>query len=337
MNKYPIIIGSGIVFLAVLYQSVLSNIIFQPPELNIDITNGIVPAENRKNTLNLPYASYQEFINNTPSLADTHVDGTFEFDDQGKLVLTKEIRNIFEYFYSALGEQSLIDIRTALAQYSQGLLSNDEYHYVMALYDNYLKARRFDAPADTEEPSGDTLEGLVQLQDHLSNLKSQRRQYLSAQQADVFFSDQEAYDDFSINRLIILKNDNLSDTEKKNAISILEYELPQDQLALRQSINDSKNLDIQVAELREKSASEEEIFQARSQVMGSEKAERLRQYEEQQQLWFSRLQQFETDKNQINNNDSLSAQDKEQQKSNLLQQNFNSQEIREIERIANVF
>lgn len=281
--------------------------------------------------------NYQSFIEATPSLKGTSVDGEFQFDKDGNLIITKEVRYIFEYFFSSLGEQNPDNIRQALSNYAQTQLTGAEQDKVMDLYDNYLKARAMDSEQSfSGQPAGTDKEGLKVLQQHQAELKQHRRQFLSNEYAELFYAEEEAYDEYSINRLLITQNSSLSVSEKQLALDTLEENLPESQKDIRNAINQSKELDKTLAQLRDKEASEDEIYHARTQTLGHDKAERLRQYEAEMARWNSRYKQHLNQQRYIIESEGLSDTDKKMQIEQRLKQNFSIKEIKEIKRMEAV-
>ena len=54
-------------------------------------------------------------FNNLPkSLNLTHVDGQLEIDDEGNLIISGQIKNLFDYFLMTLGEENLDEILTRI-------------------------------------------------------------------------------------------------------------------------------------------------------------------------------------------------------------------------------
>ena len=277
------------------------------------------------------------FIEAPPSLQGTDVDGQFEFDQDGNLIISQGIRYIFEYFFTSLGEQDLESIKQAVSSYAKSKLTDEEHQRIMELYDNYMKARAYNSENNFNGQAASTsTEGLESLQQHFYDLKQHRRNFLSAEEAEMFYAEEEAYDEFSINRMLISKDTSLSESEKQLAINTLEESLPESQRLIRHAINQSKKLDNTLLELRANNASDDEIYYARAQILGDEKAQRLRKYESQQALWNQRYQEQLDQQLVIMNSEGLSHEDKQQQITQMLQQNFSEKEIKEINRMQRV-
>lgn len=308
------------------FQKALNN--YQQGLNNTGTKNKII-GENTKD--------YLSFIAATPSLSGTEVDGAFEFDENGNLVINKGMRYIFEYFFSSLGEQDLDSIRLALSSYAKSRLTSDDHQQVMALYDNYLKARAFNSEQNfSGQSASSTREGLEELKQHFYDLKQHRRSFLSSKEAEVFYAEEEAYDEFSINRMQINKDNSLSASEKQLAINTFEDNLPESQKDIRDAINQSENLDAILAGLRERNASVDEIYYARAQVLGDEKAQRLLEFENEQAHWNNRYQQYVNQQQVIIDSQGLSNGDKQEQITHLLEQNFSEREVKEINRMQRV-
>lgn len=105
--------------------------------------------------------SDQQFItgleNLPPSLHDTEVDGGFELDADGNLIITNRIRQLFDYFLSTQGEEPLPTIVQRLRAYIHNTLSGDAAAEAEQLLENYIgyldDVAALDAPITPDKPS----------------------------------------------------------------------------------------------------------------------------------------------------------------------------------------
>ncbi len=119
-----------------------------------------------------------------PSLQGSELDGEIEVDSLGQLVVTRGLRRRFDYLLSQVGEKTLTEIRSDLAE-STALESRAE---VLIWYDRYLRLLERVPNAIVGQPPVQRLERLHAL----------REQLLGQTVAQTFYQDEEDEDRASL-------------------------------------------------------------------------------------------------------------------------------------------
>ncbi|WP_404365348.1 lipase secretion chaperone [Marinobacter sp.] len=218
-------------------------------------------------------------------------DGWLQFDSQGGLIPTPELRALFEYYLAALGEESLGQL---VARIEQALTELPEPARSQArkTLGDYLDYKL--AVSELEKRSGGSgasadLDGLGR---RLQAVHDLRREWLDSRTADAFFASDEALDRFQLERQQIARDDALSSDEKQAQIARAEAALPE---ALRESRQRTRRFQ-DYQQIRSELAGDPEALQLYLEAsFGSEAARKLNEVEQAREAWSQRWQAYRAD------------------------------------------
>lgn len=181
----------------------------------------------------------EEFLAKTSRLQGTMVDGGLTQDANGDLILNLQVRDLFDYFLSAVGDVSPEDAIAEIRAYAYSHVDEKAAAQTMALLETYLHFKA-DVAALMEqsippEAQRDESQVLANLRYGLNQISALRGQYFTADARDAFFADEEAYATFTIDSLSIQQSD-LSNTEKANLLAAAEAKLPEHLRNVRESM-----------------------------------------------------------------------------------------------------
>lgn len=152
------------------------------------------------------------------SLAGTSVPGGWDKTDaNGSLVPTPQLRQLFEYYLAALGEETLPQL---VARIEQALARLEEPARSEALdtLGDYLDYKL--ALGDLEATYGhDATTNAEDMQRRMAEIRALRRTWMDAQTADAFFATDEAVDQFQVEQLRIRTDPSLSEKEREQALA----------------------------------------------------------------------------------------------------------------------
>ena len=225
------------------------------------------------------------------SLEGTSVPGGWtETDSNGSLIPTPQLRQLFEYYLAALGEESLPQlvarIEQALARLEEPARSD-----AMAILRNYLDYKL--ALGELEASNGNAAApGPEEMQQQLSEIRALRRIWMDAQTAEAFFASDEAIDRFQVEQLRIRTDDSLSDEERGQALALAERALPE---PIREARRETRKF-TDYHKARVEFADDPEALSAWRQAhFGEEAARRLAQADVEQQAWDNKWQAYSED------------------------------------------
>ncbi|MDH4584329.1 lipase secretion chaperone [Pseudomonas sp. BN415] len=256
------------------------------------------------------------------SLAGTDVDGRFHLDAAGNLLVTEDIRRIFDYFLSTQGEEPLSGSIQRLRGHITGQLDAPAEGQALALLDQYLDYKRQLVQLERDLP---LLADLTALRQREAAVQALRARIFSADAHQAFFANEEAYNGFALQRLAIQRDTALDPAGKAAAIDQLRSTLPEALQAMAASQLQAE-LRAQVGALQAAGGTPEQVRQLRQQLVGAEATARLETLDQQRLQWQQRLQAYLTEKTRIEASEGLSAGDKSAAISRLEEEGFNPQE-----------
>lgn len=222
------------------------------------------------------------------SLEGTSVpDGWAETDNNGSLVPTPQLRQLFEYYLAALGEETLPQlvarIKQALARLEEPARSE-----ALAILGNYLDYKL--ALGELEATYGNSVApGAEEMQRQMAEIRALRRAWMDAQTADAFFANEEAIDLFQVEQLRIRSDESLSVDEREEALARAERALPEPIRKARRETRKFTDYHKARSELADDPAA---LSAWREAHFGKEAARRLAQAEAEQQAWDNKWQAY---------------------------------------------
>ncbi|MDI9244105.1 lipase secretion chaperone [Marinobacter sp. CHS3-4] len=229
------------------------------------------------------------------SLEGTNVpSGWARIDANGALIPTPELRELFEYYLAALGEETLEQlvarIQNALANLPEPARS--EAGKILGAYLDYKLAlgeiEGSMSDAATMDPDA--------MARQLADIRALRRQWLDAETAEAFFALEEAVDQFQVAQMRIRADDSLTDQERQVQLLKAEESLP---APIRESRQQTRKFS-EYQQVRQQLADDPQALQAwREDAFGAEAAERLAQVEAEQQDWERRWRAYQQDKAEL--------------------------------------
>ncbi|PJE40347.1 MAG: lipase chaperone [Pseudomonas sp.] len=261
------------------------------------------------------------------SFGGTTVDGVFRLDANGNLLISEDIRRIFDYFLAAAGEEPLRTSVERLRAYIAAELPANAREQALVLLNQYLDYKRELVLLERDLPQMANLDALRQRE---AAVQALRARIFDSETQQAFFAREEAYNQFTLQRLAILQNSQLDDTGKAAAVDQLRNNLPAEMqdTVLPQLQNELRQ---QTARLQAAGAKPEQIRQLRQQLVGAEATQRLEVLDQQRQTWKKRIAQYSTEKAAIENNPGMSASDKRAAIAQLAAENFDEREQLRLE------
>lgn len=266
------------------------------------------------------------------SFSGTQVDGQFSLDAAGNLLITRDIVQIFDYFLSAIGEDTLAVSVARIEAYVRAQLPPPAEAQALQLLSQYLDYKRQLLQLEHDLPQATGLDGLRQRE---SAVQALRARIFSQQVHAVFFASEQDYNQFTLARLALQQDASLSPLAKGRAIDQLRANLPPE---LQESVLPQLHSELreQTAQLQSAGASPEQLQQLRQQLVGEQAATRLAALDQQRSQWQVRLNSYQQASAAIQSNPGLSREDKHSALEQLREAQFNPQERLRLEASANL-
>lgn len=262
-----------------------------------------------------------------PSFAGTQVDGQFRLDAAGNLLIDGDVRRVFDYFLSALGEEPLDSSVLRLRRHIEQQLKQPAEGQTIGLLGQYLDYKR--QLLALEQQHSRTAD-LVAMRERLDAARALRARVFDAQTHQAFFATEEARDEFTLARLAILHDPYLSAAEKGDAIDRLHGAQPAEMLdAMAPRLQ--QELRAQTRQLQASGATPAQLRQLRQQLVGNAAAERLEALDAQRRNWLQRLNSYRAEKTELEQSRGLSETDREAAIARLTSERFSAAERLRLE------
>jgi lipase chaperone LimK len=250
------------------------------------------------------------------SLDGTEADGELAADAGGHLIVTIELRRLFDHFLAASGEEPIATMRARIIAALRAKLPPIAAGEAVEILDRYLGYR--DA-ARTLTPRSDPAAGLGDVHDL-------RAKWFSPAVARAFFADEEAGIYAGLARRDVATDPSLSDADRAAKLAEIDGHLPAADRAARAAATAPIDEMAREAQLRTSGASDAQIAAARTAAFGADGAARLAELDRAHAAWDARLAQFRTDRAALINDPSLTDGDRRQRVADLLARSFTPEE-----------
>jgi len=229
------------------------------------------------------------------SFKGTEVDGQFQLDAAGNLIIGPELRQLFDYFLSAIGEEPLKQSIERLRRHIAAQLPEPAQAQALAVLNQYLNYKRQLVDFEAQHPR---VADLASMRDRLSAVRALRAHALDPATHQAFFGLEEAYDHFSLERLAIRFDPALDSDAKGRAIDQLRAGLPAElqDLLMPQLQTELRE---QTTALLANGAGPQQLRQLRQQLVGSEAADRLEALDLQRRQWQQRVASYQQERTRI--------------------------------------
>jgi len=265
------------------------------------------------------------------SYKGAHADGTLETDVNGNLIITKRLKDLFNYFLSSYGERSIESIKESIRNHIDQNLSEPARSQALQVLKTYLNYKNALVELEIQLGSENTeildSKDIEFLRERLAEIRAIRRDFFSDNVADAFFLDSERYDQYTLQRMEINHNKSLGHDEKNTALEQTELLLPEEARQLKE--RSTKHLSLKAKQLAMIDASSEDIHNMRTKEVGVEAANRLSELDNERAQWKQQLHHYQLEKSIISYS-GLSQEDKKEAIQQLQKRMFDSNQIKRV-------
>ena len=273
-------------------------------------------------------SSFSTGLENLPtSLAGTEVPDGLQVDAQGNLIVSMQLRDVFEYFLSTIGEESLDTIVARLRAYMASRLPASALAEANRILDGYLAWR--DNLSTIQQAGGVSASALdlAAVRAQQAQVQASCGQFLDGETCDAFFAEDNLRDNYEVDRLAVLRDDSLSATEKADRLAALTASLPAPMQEQISAVTRYQALQSLTTSLQQEGGSAAELRRIREQVVGAEAADRLETLDLQRAQFRQRVDDWLQERAQLQANAGLSAADRQAQIEHLRSQRFSDTEV----------
>ncbi|WP_394756601.1 lipase secretion chaperone [Rhodoferax sp.] len=242
------------------------------------------------------------------SMQDTVPDGDLRTAPGARPALASdplpyaELKRLFDYYLSAVGEQSIDAITLAIAHDLERRLSPPQVPAAKRLLALYLqfKLGLVELEKKPELAGGD----VKAIRRRLLAMQDLRSQFFSAEETQGMFGFEDDYDLDAVARLEVSQNPDLSPAQKKEQLAALDASQSAVLRAAREAPRVVLKIEQMAQTLRAQGASEDDIYRMRSKELNPEAATRLAEVDREEIVWKSRIANYLSERSKL-----LKAQD----------------------------
>lgn len=294
----------------------------------------VIPEEQR-DQVKAPIEYTSRFGPLPRSLEGVPIPDALAVDEDGNLIVQSTLRHLFNFFLTTVGEEPLEQVIARIEEYIKNQLQPPAEGQALEIFFRFVEMKK--AIIDLQQTLATDFqasEEQINYRYHFEEARAIQRSFLGDEVYEIFFADKEKMDNYMMDLLDIQKDPDLTQEEKQAKLMEIEQQLPEQARLRREENRTYENLNASIKSARESGASEDEIFQMRSEVLGPEKAERFRQADAKQAVWKGRVNEYRVRRDEILNSQyTLSETDKAHAIDALRQELFSGTELIRIETI----
>jgi len=282
----------------------------------------------------------RQFLATLPaSLKDSPLPSLLDVDIQGDLIVNVKVKNLFEFYLTAMGEDSLEDcisrIRynlkeqlapAALAQATEILEGYIQYRNHIGEIKNNFMARY---------SQGDYDIGVVQ--EMKESAKESRSLFLSGEAINAFYEKEDEYDNLMMQRIAIQSDSSLSPADKMFQLKELDSQSPKWLLEQEKQAKLISIVQSQEKTLRNNGGSEQDIQSLRIESYGEQGANNLQILDNQRAQWHKRVDEYRHDAVSVLGSSEYSEGEQKQLLTDLRQQYFSGPELIRIQSLDKIY
>lgn len=263
------------------------------------------------------------------SMLDTVPDGNLQVlqagaTDAGSAPLAYgELKRLFDYYLSAVGEQSIEGITAHLRGELERRLPAPQAKKAQRLLDLYIAFKRELLVLESKpELSGNAVQAI---RARMLAMQDLRARYFSAEETQGMFGFDDAYDMDAISRLEVSQNPALNAEQKKQQLAALDAAMSPVLREAREASLVVVRVEQQAQELRAKGASEDDIYRMRAKAFDPEAAARLADVDREETVWKARIAQYQEQRGKVLQGNAQASESERQAALLALQQSLFSQ------------
>lgn len=208
-----------------------------------------------------------------------------------------ELRRMFDYYLSAVGEKSIAAITQEINAEMERNLAPANIPKAKRIFGLYLEFKR--ELFDLERRPGISGQGVQAIRNRMLAMQDLRARYFNAEETQAMFGFEDAYDMDAVARLEISQDPQLSAQQKQDKLAALDASMSPELLREREAPRVILRVEEKVAAMRAKGASDDEVYRLRVKELDAPAADRLAALDHEEAQWKQRIAHYLTARNQL--------------------------------------
>lgn len=208
-----------------------------------------------------------------------------------------ELKRLFDYYLSAVGEQSIGAITQQIQRALEQRMPPAQVSAARSLLGRYLDYKRALIDVEKNPALGGT--GVQAIRQRFAAAQELRARMFSAAEDQGMFGFEDAYDRDALARLEISQNPALSATQKREQLAVLDAAMPAALRAEREAPRVVIQVEQKALEMRANGASDEEVFRMRAKALDPQAATRLADVDRDELAWKNRIAVYRAERSKV--------------------------------------
>ena len=153
------------------------------------------------------------------SLKGTQIPFDLEVDAKNHLILSSNLRHMFDYFFTLVGEEDVSLVIQRVEELLNNHLPNPASEQARDIYQQYIEVKKGEMVLSQQL--------ITDPQTRVAKLKDMRQSILSAEVYEAFYGMEDHRAEYSLARHEILSDQSLSELDKKASIEQLDRQVPE--------------------------------------------------------------------------------------------------------------
>jgi lipase chaperone LimK len=280
------------------------------------------------------------------SLKGTTLDNALQTDEEGHLIISNNIKDLFDYFLSTISEEDLDTILLRIDEYLAYYLQEPALSESKVILEQYVAFKYSLLALEQEMGMGlahmsqqDKVDGgyLNFLRRQMDQRNALRVKHLDIAVYEAFYEEEQRYDEYTFSKLLVNADKSLSANERLDKITEFQNTLPED---VRQSMRETQitdELKTRTEKVLAEGGDHQQVRELRREMLGEEAVQRFDTLDQQRAQWTSRINAYLIQRANILSNQGLAKDELNTQVDALRTSLFDALEqirVRSIERRA---
>ncbi|UOH75324.1 lipase secretion chaperone [Acinetobacter schindleri] len=231
------------------------------------------------------------------SQQDTEINCQMQLDNSNRLIVNEQTRNCFEYFITQYGEKTIEQIQQDFKTYISQNHKEPALSQILDLWDRYMQYRQ--SLGKITPPAGLNQEDPAYYRSIYTSTQNLRKRFFSNYEVEGLFGTEDTYHEYTLDRMAVLADKNLSEAEKAQKLKELFQQLPEDWQENLEQLNKLEDLRKLTADIKARGGSSAEIRQMRLNLVGPEATQRLENLDSKRTSWKSSVTSYLNERDSI--------------------------------------
>jgi lipase chaperone LimK len=238
----------------------------------------------------------------------------------GSALASGELRRLFDYYLSAVGEQALDAIVAQIRSELNSRLPSEQAQRANRLLGLYIEFKRELVEVDAKpELAGN---GVAAIRKRMLAVQDLRARYFTQDEVQGMFGFEDAYDMDAIARLEVSQDPNLTAQQKQQQLAALDVAMPDALRREREASHGVVRVEQQAVAMRAKGATDDDIYRMRANEFDPQAAARLAEVDREEAAWKARIAHYQSERGRVMKNMANASESERQSALAQLQQSL---------------